>query len=896
MEKRIIIIDGNSLINRAYYAMQRPMITKEGVYTQGVYGFINMLEKIKKEHPSGYIMVAFDKKAPTFRHKEYKEYKAGRKKMPPELAMQIPLLKEILSAMKIKMLEKEGFEADDIIGTVAKKAEEQGLFPLIITGDKDELQLASDITKVMITKKGISQFKIYDADAMKEEYGFTPLQFIDFKGLMGDQSDNIPGLPGVGEKTAKKLIYEYGSVENLLKNAEGMQPGKLRDNIEDNAQLAVMSKRLASINTEMPLDMDFDEYKWQEAEKEKLISIYVKLEFNSFLKRMEGKTGPHEQLQEDNREKKYKGETDIETAEEIVISSREDMDMLDEYLGNSKKAVLKVFSNNDHKNPPEITGTAMLVDDKYFYANQSFVEKTAQLLKKNEVMIIGHDLKKDHYALMFQKTDRIKTGFDTCLAQYVLDPGRSNYDLKVLAQEYLNMEMKDEKTFMIERSQIDIFDDSSTEFSEYGKSWCWAVQKIMEEQKKRLIEENLEKVFYDVEMPLIEVMAFMEYAGFMLDKSELSEIGKDVTERIEKLKELIYLQTEEEFNINSTQQLGKIIFEKLGLPSGKKTKTGYSTDAEVLERLKDKHTVIPLLLEYRMLTKLKGTYIDGLLPLAAWDGRIHAHFLQTVAATGRISCIEPNLQNIPIRQEIGRKIRKAFVPSSDEYILIAADYSQIELRVLAHMSGDAGLIDAFNEGEDIHRTTASRVLGIPEEEINIEQRSRAKAVNFGVIYGMSAFGLSSELKISRKEAEKYINDYFLKHKAVKSFMDSQVSKARENGWVKTIMGRKRYIKEINVSNYTVRQIGERLAMNSPIQGSAADIIKLAMVKVHDALKKGGYRSRLILQVHDELIVEAPKEEQEEVSKLLKENMESAMELKVPLFAELNAGKNWYELK
>ncbi|HUM56835.1 MAG TPA: DNA polymerase, partial [Bacillota bacterium] len=426
-------------------------------------------------------------------------------------------------------------------------------------------------------------------------------------------------------------------------------------------------------------------------------------------------------------------------------------------------------------NPPQITGTAILVDNKYFYANYSFVEKTAQLLKKNEVTIIGHDLKKDHYALMFQKTDRIKTGFDTCLSQYVLDPGRSNYDLKVLAQEYLNMEMKDEKTFMIERSQIDIFDDSSTEFSEYGKSWCWAVQKIMEEQKKRLIEENLEKVFYDVEMPLIEVMAFMEYAGFMLDKSELSEIGKDVTERIEKLKELIYLQTGEEFNINSTQQLGKIIFEKLGLPSGKKTKTGYSTDAEVLERLKDKHTVIPLLLEYRMLTKLKGTYIDGLLPLAAWDGRIHAHFLQTVAATGRISCIEPNLQNIPIRQEIGRKIRKAFVPSSDEYILIAADYSQIELRVLAHMSGDAGLIEAFNEGEDIHRTTASRVLGIPEEEINIEQRSRAKAVNFGVIYGMSAFGLSSELKISRKEAEKYINDYFLKHKAVKSFMDSQVS-------------------------------------------------------------------------------------------------------------------------
>lgn len=886
MEKTLVIIDGNSLINRAYYAMQRPMITKEGIYTQGIYGFINMLTKIEKDYEPGYITVAFDLKAPTFRHLEYKEYKAGRKKMPPELAMQMPLLKDVLRAMNIKLLEEEGFEADDIIGTVAREAEEQGLEPLIITGDRDALQLATDITKVLITKKGISQFELYDKQAMIDKYGFTPTQFIDFKGLMGDTSDNIPGIPGVGEKTAQKLILEYGSMDNILANTDKIKAKKLREKIEDNIQLAVMSKRLATINTYVPLELNFDEFKMEEPDYEALIDIYTKLEFNSFLKKL------------DVSSVKDAAEQQMISAEQFkqqIIKTLQDLEILE----TDTPIYLKVLGDYNHKGIPEIFAVCFVINDTFAYINgadhqliQAFVERLNQ---KNQPLI-GHDLKCDYYMLMHYGLTQCNTQFDTAVAQYVLDSSRSNYDLKTLAYEYFHETIQTEKELMEANNQVDLFTDLTTEYCDFCTKWCAAVKSLMPLLKERIAETGSDKVLYDVELPLIEVMASMEYEGVRVDEQELTSLGKIITERVEEIKNQIHEYAGEKFNINSPAQLGPILFEKLGLPAGKKTKRGYSTSAEVLENIVDKHPIVPLILEYRTLTKLNGTYIEGLLPLVAPDNRIHAHFNQTVTTTGRISCTEPNLQNIPIRQEFGRQVRKAFVPRSEEHTLVGADYSQIELRVLAHMANDDVLIAAFNNGEDIHRTTAANVLGLNPEDVTLEERSRAKAVNFGVIYGMSAFGLSSELHITRKEANDYINTYFERHIAVKQYMDQQVEFCKENGFVSTILGRKRYINEIGASNFMTRQVGERLAMNSPIQGSAADIIKIAMIKVYHALKEAGLQSKLILQVHDELIIDTCISEQETVEKLLVENMENAIEMKAKLVADLNQGSSWYELK
>ncbi|MEA4922091.1 MAG: DNA polymerase I [Eubacteriaceae bacterium] len=888
MEKRIIIIDGNSLINRAYYAMQKPMITKEGLYTQGVYGFLNMLGKISKDHPAGYIAVTFDLKAPTFRHKEYDQYKAGRKKMPPELAMQMPLLKDVLEAMNIKMISLEGFEADDLIGTIAREAEESGLEPLIITGDKDELQLASDKTDVMITKRGISQFKIYDHDEMVKEYGFTPTQFIDYKGLMGDTSDNIPGLPGVGPKTAQKLILDHGSVEGVLENTDKLK-GKLKENVEDNTQLALMSKRLATINRNVPIEIDFEEYKWEDPDHEKLVDIYKKLEFNSFLKKM-GKDLSEEEKETANSYEEL-------SVEPVIIRNIPDMKKLSGALKKQAIAVIKVFGDNDHRGKPSVFGAGLLVDDKYYYVDMTgggISEEFTRIINNRDLRFMGHDIKNDYYMMLNMGIDSFDTAYDTAVAQYVIDSGRSNYDITALAQEYFHKNIENEEEFMTDNGQTGMFTDDAVRFADYGLKWCGLVAQMALIQGKRINEEGLSRVLEEAELPLIRVMAAMEYEGFAVDRDVLEDTGKGIKERVDRLTEEIYDLAGEEFNIKSPVQMGPILFEKLELPGAKKTKRGYATGAEILEKIKDSHPIIPLILEYRQLTKLQGTYIDGLIPMVGKDGRIHARFNQTVAATGRISSSEPNLQNIPVRQELGRKIRKAFVPSDSGCTLMGADYSQIELRVLAHVSGDEMLIEAFNNGEDIHKATAARVLGIPEDEITPEQRSRAKAVNFGVIYGISSFGLSSNLHISRKEAEQYINDYFEQHTAVKEYMDSQVAFCRENGYVETILGRKRYISEITAKNYMVRQAGERLAMNSPIQGSAADIIKLAMIKVYEALKP--YRSRLLLQVHDELIIQVYENERAEIEKILTDSMENAAELSVSLSVDLNTGKNWYELK
>lgn len=910
---RIVIIDGNSLINRAYYAMQRPMITKGGLYTHGVYGFLNMLTKIFRDYDPEYIAVTFDRKAPTFRHLEYDAYKAGRKKMPPELAMQLPLLKDVLAAMNIKMLEIDGFEADDIIGTIAKRAEQEGLEPYIITGDKDELQLASDITKVIITRKGISEFEIYDRQAMIDKYGFTPEQFIDFKGLMGDQSDNIPGLPGVGEKTATKLILEYGSVENLIASASSMPAGKLKDKIEENAPLAVMSKRLATINTNVPIETDFDEFRKEEPNYNALIDIYKKLEFNSFLKKLKYSGSDAQDSANAGSTDAAEGEARLaeREIEKIMVADSAALSMLIGALKEAEAAVIKVISDNNHTEMPFIHGMGILIKDKFYYIEsmqQEFIKSAALALSGmqsgKQISISGHDLKRDYYALMSLVGDGFSesggsifnTGFDTAIAAYLLEPSRSSYSIKVLASEYFHEDIDEDEKFLAENSQIGLFGSDSEKFCDYCLKQCRIAEALTGILKEKIAEENLEEVLYKIELPLTEILASMEVCGFTVDKSELDTIGNDISAGIEKLSAEIYELAGENFNINSPQQLGNILFEKLGLPAGKKTKKGYSTNAEILEKLRDKHPIINLILEYRTLSKLKSTYIDGLIPLIGNDGKIHAHFQQTVTATGRISCTEPNLQNIPIRQELGRTLRRAFTPQKSEDLLIGADYSQIELRVLAHMSGDEHLINAFNMGEDIHRSTAAKVFDVPQDEVTPQERSAAKAVNFGVIYGMSSFGLSSEINVSRKEAERYISEYFRRFPDVRAFMDKQVEDCRRQGYLETMMGRRRYIPEISASAYMVRQLGERLAMNSPIQGSAADIIKLAMIAVYRKLRSEKLTSKLILQVHDELIIETAESEKETVTDLLTACMENVMDMSVKLSVGVSSGRNWYELK
>ena len=885
MGEKIVIIDGNSLINRAYYAMQRPMITREGIYTQGIYGFLNMLGKIRDDYAPEYLTVAFDLKAPTFRHLEYKDYKAGRKPMPPELAMQMPILKDVLGAMNIPILELEGFEADDIIGTVARLGEGKGLEPLIVTGDKDALQLATDVTKVLITKKGVTDFELFDHGKMIERYNLTPVQFIDLKGLMGDSSDNIPGIPGVGEKTGIKLLEQFGSIENMLANTEQIERESLRNKVEENAQLAIMSKQLATINRFVPIEFEFESLREEEPDYDRLIELYQKLEFNSFLKRLKMPAGETE---------KTESAVPLQV-EKTIIRVPEELDALTALTG--KEVFIKVFGDYGHVRKPEVQGIFLMDEERAFYVDCLHIspEEAAQAVNHLNLSLSGHDIKDDVFSLMSYGMTGFNISFDTAIAEYVLDVSRSKYDLKTLAIEKLHQDIPDQNEFVSGTGQIDMFSDNSAAYLDYGVLLGSITMAVRRCQEPEIEGKSLAKVLYDVELPLVEVLASMEVSGVRADKKFIDEFGLQLKEKIQLLELQIYDLAGTQFNINSPVQLGEVLFEKLQLPSGKKTKRGYSTSADILEKIKDKHPVVPAVLEYRNLTKLNSTYVEGLKPLIASDGRIHAHFQQTVTATGRISCTEPNLQNIPIRQELGRKLRSAF-EAEKGCTLVGADYSQIELRVLAHLSQDENLIDAFNNGEDIHRMTASRVLGIPAEQITVADRSRAKAVNFGVIYGMSGFGLSEELNITRKEAEAYIEEYFKKHEKVKAYMDEQIANAKKTGYSETILGRKRAIHEITASAYMVRQLGERLAMNSPIQGSAADIIKLAMLKVYSELKAKHPDAKLILQVHDELIIEAPDSELDEIKELLVRNMESAMNLSVKLAAEVNTGHTWYDLK
>ena len=850
---RIIIIDGNSLINRAYYAIQKPMITADGFYTQAIYGFLSMLFKIQNDYKPSHMLVAFDRKAPTFRHLEYSEYKAGRKKMPPELAMELPVLKEVLDAMGIFHFEQDGWEADDIIGTTAKMAEMAGIEAYIITGDKDALQLATESTKVIYTKRGISEFKLYDDEAMLEEYGLDHIQFIDYKGLRGDTSDNIPGIPGVGEKTATKLIQQFGSIENMLQHTDEIENAKLREKIEDGAMSAMMSKRLATIVTNIPVEYEIDDLIIKDQNIDKLREIYTKLEFKKYLATL--------------------------PKEEITVSK--DLEVIfddNKFAKNLKGSIwIDIESDNSHINKPSINSIQICKDDKIFISSNLDIN----IFNSLKLKLNGFNLQKVYY--IFESygidTSNMETEFDIALAQYLLNPQAK--------QEELN--------FSDEPSQVSMFKAADLSAENAKKKFSYFLS-TSESLKHEIELEELDKVLYDIELPLAKILASMESSGIKLDNEALYDAGEALGKKAKKLEKEIYKLAGKEFNINSPKQLGIVLFEDLNLPGAKKTKTGYATNADVLDKLAQDYPIVQNVLEYRTLSKLKSTYVDGMLPLIDENGKVHPHFRQNVTATGRLSCTEPNLQNIPVRDEEGRKLRKVFISDNDDYCLIGADYSQIELRVMAHMSGDETLINAFKDQHDIHAETASKVFGVPLEDVSPEMRSNAKAVNFGVIYGMSSFGLADELTISRWQAEQYIKDYFEKFSEVKNFLDESVSFAKENGFVKTLFGRKRSIHEINASQYMVRQLGERLAMNTPIQGTAADIIKIAMIKVYDALNTQCPDSKLILQIHDELIIHTKLEDIDKVKKILEDNMQTAVKLSVPLEVSSEEGKNWYELK
>lgn len=883
MEKNFVIIDGNSLINRAYFAIQRPMVTKEGIYTQGIYGFLNMLEKIKKMYTPELIGVAFDVKAKTFRHNMFDGYKSGRKSMDVELAMQLPILKDVLKAMNIKTVELEGFEADDLIGTLAKQGEAEGFKSLIITGDKDALQLVTENTEVIFTKKGISEFVRYDEKTFEDEYNFPPKIMIDYKSLFGDKSDNIPGVAGIGDVTAKKLLWEYKDLDNIYENIESIKSKSVKSKLENGRIDAYMSKKLATINTSVPMDLDLNEYKSLDPDMDALIAIYRKLEFNSFLNKM-GKKGSE-----------IKEEHSIKAFEKIYV----DENNINELLASIPEADsigMRIIDSEEEKEKliREDSLVGFLIGEKLFATekNSMLLNEIFSKIEEAEIPLFGHQLRNEVVLMMEKGIKHFNIVFDTAIALYLIDSNRSDYSLEKSATTKgvdISLEARETQLSFDGKSSRE---DVDKQLANLEKQFS-LILDLMDEQKQELDSQNMNSLFEEVELPLIEVMAFMQYQGMKLDQDKLNEIGDELKAKINKLTDEIYSIAGEEFNINSPRQLGVILFEKMELKAGKKTKTGYSTNAETLEKIRDDSPIIPAILEYRKLNKLVTTYIDGLIAFVHEDGKIHSQFNQTVASTGRLSSSNPNMQNIPIRDEAGKKIRGAFIPE-DGYSFTGADYSQIELRVLAHMSGDEALIESFNNGEDIHRATAARVMGIAPEDVTSSDRSNAKAINFGVIYGMGAFSLSEDLNISWQDAEKYINDYFSKHEKVKLFMEAQKQLAKEKGYVETILKRKRYIPEINAKNMIVKQQGNRLAMNTPIQGSAADIIKLAMIKVYNALK--GMKSRLILQVHDELIIETFDDEKDQVAKLLKEAMESAIKLKVDLKVDLNTGDNWLALK
>lgn len=865
--KKLLILDSNSILNRAFYGV-RYLSARDGTPTNAIYGFLNILLKLIKEQEPDYICAAFDVKAPTFRHKQYEGYKAQRKPMPEGLAAQMPLAKDVLRAMGVTILEKEGYEADDIIGTVARLCEESEISCFIATGDKDDLQLASDKTKVIltVTKSGYNETIIYDDKAVKEKYHVTPTEFIDVKALMGDPSDNIPGVKGVGEKTAMSLIEKHHSIEYIYENIDGIGlKGAMLQKMKDGREMAFMSKELATINRNTPIEFNAEECVFDGFENNgELYEILKRLELNSIIKKLDLSGGDNVKENED-------------------IFKDFSYQVGDKNMINGDKVTVVLDFDGDN-----ISSAAVGAGNNAVVLNEQ--DDIKELLEDDSIAKVMFDVK-EAIVKLNGRIDIKNISDDTAIAAYLVDPAKNEYTIEKLASEYFGTVIEKPEV-----KQLSLLDDVETDRSEYLAKCAVALGVLNERIGDKIKENGQEKLYQEVELPLVTVLAHLEINGFLVDDHQLKEFADKLGEKIDALTNEIYMLAGEEFNINSPKQLGVILFEKLELKPVKKTKTGYATNADVLEKLRDKHPIVNFIMEYRQLAKLKSTYCDGLRAVVNPNThRIHSVFTQTVTVTGRLSSTEPNLQNIPTRTELGREIRKMFV-AKEGYVLVDADYSQIELRVLAHIANDETMINAFRNNEDIHAVTASQVLGIPLEDVTKEQRSSAKAVNFGIVYGIGEFSLAQDLHISVKEAKAYIESYLEKYHGVRNYMESIKEQAKKDGYVKTMLNRIRYIPELKSPNYNIRQFGERVALNTPIQGTAADIIKLAMVRVDNRLINEGLKSKLILQVHDELIVEAHKDEVDKVKQILSEEMQSAMELNVPLKVDMSTGHSWYDAK
>lgn len=877
MSEKLVLVDGHSILNRAFYGVP-DLTNSEGLHTNAIYGFLNILFKILDEEQAQYLAVAFDLKAPTFRHKLFSEYKGTRKGMPEELREQVPIMKDVLKAMGVLVVTKEGYEADDILGTMAKTEEKNGKEVSVISGDRDLLQLATDKIKIRIpkTKKTGTEIENYNEKEVLEKYQVTPAQIIELKALMGDTADNIPGLPGVGEKTATKLIVEYGTIENVHEHREEVKPKRAYEALRDHFDQAELSKTLATIDTKVPLSYQIEDAKIGDLYTQEAYEFFQELEFKNLLNRFQNAESGNQNL-----ESGFQRVVGLERAEDVFKKA-----MSSETLG--------FFFVNEGE---ELLGLALSFkeEETYYLPVEGFLTREYLLEQLHKVLekvtkACTLNLKSDLKFL--QVTDKQKM-FDNGIAAYLINPLKDHYDYEDIGKEYLG-DYLPSATELIGKHSF----KESQETQELLKVVCYhayVAYKSYQPLEEKLEQMGMKPLFEEIEMPLIYTLFDMEQAGIMVEADALKEYGQQLSVRIDELEKEIYELAGETFNINSPKQLGVILFEHLQLPNGKKTKTGYSTAADVLDKLAPDYPIVSLILEYRQLTKLKSTYADGLAVYIQKDHRIHTSFNQTITATGRISSTEPNLQNIPIRMELGRLIRKVFIPP-EGFVFVDADYSQIELRVLAHMSGDEQLIKAYKEAQDIHRMTASSVFHTPFDEVTDLQRRNAKAVNFGIVYGISSFGLSQDLSITRKEAAEYIQKYFETYPKVKIFLDGLVEKGKKDGYVSTIYGRERPLPELKSSNFMQRSFGERVAMNAPIQGTAADIMKIAMIRVNDRLKRENRRSRLILTVHDELLVETAKEEEEVVKEILEQEMRGAANLSVSLEVDMNVGNNWYEAK
>lgn len=884
MKEKFLLIDGSSLLFRAFYAI-RDLKTKNGIYVNGVYGFLAMYYNMLEKYTPDYICVAFDRPGPTFRQKDYALYKANRQKTPDELNFQFGLTKGILDALNVKYLDYDNYEADDICGTLSKIAEKKGIESIFVTGDRDYLQLINESSKVVLTKKGVSQVKEYDEKTAMEEYGIKPAQFIEIKGLMGDSSDNIPGVPGVGEKTAFKLIKEFGNIDGIYENLDKISGKKLKENLEKNKKLAYMSRSLGEIFTNIKMDENLENYRVKEPNYEDLREKYESLEFRKYLKLIENKF----EIAKSDKEYLYD-----------FINKSNFNNILEQVKNNKIFYFDFIFSDSDYiRNNPEFlaimpkTSNVVYIVSLYLDNSLDFMRN---LFENSDVLKIGSDIKPAMYYLKSQGIDFISPYEDISIGDYLLNPSKFEYSIKRQTYDYFSQEIEHEDNILGKGKDRKKFSEIDLDIlGGYASSLINNLIKLREVINDEIKEKNMNELYFKIELPLIKVLMSMEYEGFKINKKYLEDLKVELSNEVDEIEKKIYYIAGEEFNINSSKQLGEILFNKRNLPVIKKTKTGFSTDIEVLEKLKGHDEIIDFIIKHRTLKKIISTYIEGILALVTDDDKIHTKFKQNITSTGRISSIEPNLQNIPIRTDIGRRIRKAFI-SSNGYTLVDADYSQIELRVLAHLSKDKKMVESFRNDLDIHRKTASEVFHVPLDKVTDEQRSHSKSVNFGIIYGISDYGLSKDLNISRKEAKDYIEKYLATYPEVKIYMDSIIKLGERQGYVETLFNRRRYIPELNSKNFNIRSFGERVALNTPIQGTAADIIKIAMVNIFEEFTKRKLKSKLILQVHDELIVETAEDELQEVKDLLISTMEKAISLIIPLKVDVEVGDSWYDTK